>query len=62
MAIEIDADFKIDTRRVDYRDPQSAVAALVQMPSYLIDGYSLANAVMKDWRPSRRAALEEVKG
>lgn len=60
MAIEVDSDFKIDTRRPRYQEPKTAVSKLVQMPAHLIDGYSLSNAVMKDWRASRRA-LEDGK-
>lgn len=52
---EIDPTYTTDTRRIDYREPASQVARLVQMPSYLIDGYSLADAYMVDFRNAQRA-------
>lgn len=38
----------------EYEAPRSHVSALVQMPAYKIDGYSLAVAYMRDCRESRR--------
>ena len=39
-----------------YKPPASAVSELVQGPSYKIDGDTLADAYMRDWRKTRRAA------
>ncbi|MCZ4089373.1 hypothetical protein [Sinorhizobium psoraleae] len=39
----------------EYTPPKSAIAALVQQPLHNIDGYSLADAYMKDFRASRKA-------
>lgn len=41
-----------------YVPPKSNVARLVQMPAHQIDGYSLADAYMRDERAAR-AALGE---
>jgi hypothetical protein len=43
----------------EYREPQSAIAKLVQQPAAKIDGTSLANAYMADYRASRRASAEK---
>ena len=37
-----------------YKAPSSAVSELVQGPAYKIDGVTLADAYMRDWRNSRR--------
>jgi hypothetical protein len=50
----IDPTYKIDCRQTQYAPPQSFVAALVQQPSYLIDGHSLADAYMRDERAKRK--------
>lgn len=57
--IYVDPDFKIDSRWPDYREPTSAVSALLQQPSTAINAESLATAYMKDWRSSRRALKEK---
>lgn len=44
-----------------YTPPATAVLALAQMPSYRIDGYSLSNSVMKDWRANRKANRATLK-
>lgn len=54
MTIEIDPEYKIDSRKLQYHEPMTEVSRLVQQPSYLIDGYSLAYAVMKDWKTSKK--------
>lgn len=58
----IDPDYKIDTRPLKYIEPKTNVARLVQQPSYLIDGYSLADAYMADYRASKRSALSKEPG
>ncbi len=55
----VDPAYTIDVRPLRYSEPRTHVARLVQQPSYLIDGCSLANAYMADYRASRRAALEK---
>jgi hypothetical protein len=50
----IDPNYKIDKRWPEYAPPKSAVERLAQQPSYLIDGYSLSDAVMKDFRAAKR--------
>jgi len=40
----------LPVRWPEYTPPKSAVAALAQMPAYLIDGYSLSDAYMRDCR------------
>lgn len=61
MTATIDPEYSIDTRQIDYREPQSEVARLVQMPSYLIDGYSLADAYMRDAREAQRAGRKALE-
>lgn len=39
-----------------YKEPTSAVSALVQGPADKINGDTLADAYMSDWRKSRRQA------
>jgi hypothetical protein len=41
-----------------YVPPKSNVARLVQMPAHQIDGYSLADAYMRDERAGRSALSE----
>lgn len=53
------ADQSLPVRWPEYVPPSSAVSALAQMPSYRIDGYSLSDAIMRDWRAYRRRALTE---
>lgn len=42
----------------EYREPKSAIAKLVQQPAAKIDGCSLADAYMADYRASRRSQRE----
>jgi hypothetical protein len=50
----VDENYKIDIRPLNYTPPKTSVAHLVQQPSYLIDGYSLADAYMRDARAARK--------
>ena len=52
--MEVEPDYKIDLRQPAYVEPRSAVARLVQHPSYLIDGYMLADAYMRDERARKK--------
>lgn len=52
--IEVDPDYKIDERRIDYLPYQSEVARLIQMPESQITANAITNAYMADWRKSRK--------
>lgn len=39
----------------EYTPPKSAVSRLAQGPAYLIDGYSLSDAYMRDERAARKS-------
>lgn len=55
MSAAIDPNFRYDDRWPEYREPPTAVAALLQMPVTRINAESLASAYMKDCRDARRA-------
>lgn len=57
----VDPDYKIDARPLKYSEPKTNVAWLVQQPSYLIDGYALANAYMADYRAGLSALSKEPR-
>jgi len=42
-----------------YASPASHVLAEVQRPAHMVDGNTLAVAVMKDWRDTRRTSLQK---
>lgn len=42
----------------EYSEPRTAVLKLAQQPLHAIDGQALANAVMKDFRASKKRAVE----
>ncbi len=52
--MEIDHNYKIDIRHFEYQEPKTNVSWLVQQPEYKINGHTLANAVMADWREARK--------
>lgn len=54
MAAEVDPEYKVDNRKLMYREPQTNVAWLVQQPLYKIDGLAVVNAYMADFRESRK--------
>lgn len=57
--MEIDPTYRTDTRQLDYHEPKTNVSWLVQQPEYKINGQSLANAFMADWREARRLKASE---
>lgn len=52
--IEIDPEYTMDIRPVDYHEPKSAIASVIQRPAYLINQASVTAAYMKDWNASRK--------
>jgi hypothetical protein len=62
MSAVIDKNYVIDTRRLEYREPTSGVARLVQRPLHDINGYSLADAYMRDFRKALNAGRKALEG
>jgi len=60
--MEIDENYKIDVREMLYKEPSQSVSWLVQRPLHDINGYSLADAYMRDFRAAQRAARQEKQG